>query len=117
MGYYTTFNLDAEIYNRKTGERTRLPDDMYDKINEVLGERDVLGYALTEDWDCADAVKWYEHDVDMIAVSKLFPDVLFALHGEGDGNDDLWDKYYLDGKMQCCNAEIVYPPFDPAKLV
>ena len=116
MGYYTAYNLDAETYNRKTGERTCLPADMYDKINEVLKEKDVLGYALTEDWECFDAVKWYDHDDDMIEVSKLFPGVLFALHGEGDNSEDMWDAYYLNGKMQYCGAEIVYPPFDPEKL-
>lgn len=116
MGYYTVYTLDAETYNRDTNKRTSLPNDMYDKINEALRKREVLDYALTEDWDCADAVKWYDHDDDMIAVSKLFPDVLFCLHGEGDNNDDLWETYYLDGKKQHCGAEIIYPPFDPQKL-
>ena len=49
--------------------------------------------------------------------SKLFPGIVFRLHGDGDGEEnDLWDEYYLDGKSQRCDAEIIYPPYDPSKL-
>lgn len=52
----------------------------------------------------------------MLLLSKEFPDVLFKLHGEGEDNEDIWDKYFMNGKMQYCPAEIMCPPFDRAKL-
>lgn len=117
MGYYTVYSLGADHYDHKTGTRTDdVSGDLRDEINEELRKRDVIEYALTEDWSCYDAVKWYDHDDDMIEVSKMFPDVLFCLHGEGETSEDMWDAYYLNGKMQYCGAEIVYPPFDPEKL-
>lgn len=117
MGYYTAYNLEVENYDKATGVRSAdVAPDVLKEIVAELEKRDVIGYALTEDLYCADHVKWYDHDSDMIEVSKLFPDVLFCLHGEGELNADLWDAYYLDGKMQDCQATVVYPPFDPAKL-
>lgn len=117
MGYYTAYSLDLEMYDHETGIRsTCVPPETRDKIVTALTERDVIGYALSEDLYCADCVKWCDHDKDMIEVSKLFPNVLFCLHGEGESNEDLWNTYYLNGKAQDCPATVVYPPFDPTKL-
>jgi len=41
---------------------------------------------------------------------------MFTLHGEGEENEDIWDKYFLNGKCQVAKAEWTIPPFDPAKL-
>lgn len=56
--------------------------------------------------------KWYEHEEDMLKLSNEFSKTLFKLHGEGEENGDIWDKYFLDGKMQECYAELILPPFD-----
>lgn len=53
----------------------------------------------------------------MKQLSKEFPNVLFKLHGEGEDKYDIWDKYFMDGKMQSCYAEIICPPFDRSKLL
>lgn len=117
MGYCTSYSLELEMYDHKTGARSMcVPTEIQDKVVAALTEFEIIGYALTSDLYCADCVKWYDHDDDMIKVSKMFPDVLFCLHGEGESNDDLWDTYYLNGKTQDCPATVVYPPFDPAKL-
>lgn len=66
---------------------------------------------------CLDA-KWYDHEDHMKSLSKVYPDVLFTLHGEGEDEDDKWNKYFKNGKMQACYAEItiVYEPFNEAEL-
>ena len=131
MGYYTYYNMDVYINDELT----------IDRITDALKECGVYGDAF----DCGpsiysmygssppkakgysvppicyyfgayDSSKWYDHDEDMKEISAKFPGVLFVLHGEGEESCDLWDAYYLNGKMQHCQAEVIIPPFDPAKL-
>lgn len=113
MGYYTTYDL---VLRTPDGKQDIRDQSIHDKAVELLRERDVIGYALDTSLSCNSAVKWYDHDEDMIAVSKQMPNVLFCLHGEGDETGDIWDAYYLNGKSQYCRAEVVIPPFDPDKL-
>lgn len=111
MGYYTTYDLSlldpkdmTEVKNPRTIE----------KVVALLGEKGVIGYALAEDLSCYDSVKWYEHEDDMLEISRKVTNVLFRLWGSGDNAEDLWAHYFLNGKSQYCRAEI--PPFDPNKL-
>lgn len=60
--------------------------------------------------------KWYEHDRDMLRLSRAFPEVLFVLWGEGENTEDLWKCYYLDGRVQEAPARVEYPAFDPDAL-
>jgi hypothetical protein len=52
----------------------------------------------------------------MRIVSLKWPDILFELKGSGDEYDDLWIKYFKNGKMQACYAEIVYPKFNENEM-
>ena len=61
--------------------------------------------------------KWYEHEADMVRLSRVFPEVLFVLWGEGEEPEDLWKCYYLGGRVQEAPARVEYPPFDPDGLV
>ena len=63
-----------------------------------------------------DSLKWYEHEEEMVELSKRFPTTLFTLHGEGEDNADVWDKYFLNGKIQRDQGRIVYEGFNPVKL-
>ena len=60
--------------------------------------------------------KWYDHADDMLAISNKHPNILFKVHGEGEEVGDIWDKWFLNGKMQVCEAKIVIPDFDPEQL-
>jgi hypothetical protein len=73
-------------------------------------------WGTTSNGGCDEAHKWYEHEVDMAKLSIAVPDVLFRLSGEGEESGDIWDKYFLNGKMQICNATVVKEPFNAAKL-
>lgn len=62
---------------------------------------DEAKYSLDSDGSCSgNDSRWYEHDVSMCALSAKYPTTIFKLHGNGEENGDLWDKYYVDGKMQ-----------------
>jgi hypothetical protein len=109
MGYYTSYSL--KVYE---GERT---------IQEILaelietGEFEYLDYALDEDGDSLEPCKWYDHEADLIEISKRYPDIVFVLKGEGEEPGDLWYKYFKNGKIQRCYAEITFEPYDESKLV
>jgi hypothetical protein len=99
VGYYTRFKL------------TFTPES--EDVIRRIEEDEVLSLAIDE---YADRYKWYEHEKDMIALSKEFPDVLFELYGEGEAPGDLWRKYFKGGKIQRCYAKITFDPFDEKKL-
>jgi hypothetical protein len=61
--------------------------------------------------------KWYNHDEDMAVLSKEFPTIVFKLSGDGEEADDIWTKYYKNGKKQEANIVITLEPFDENKLV
>lgn len=72
--------------------------------------------ALEENGNSNNSCKWYDHEDDLCAFSKKFPEVIFELSGEGDEAGDVWKAYFQNGKMQRCQAEMIIPPFDPEKL-
>lgn len=96
MGYYTRYEISTQPPS----------DSVEDAIKEASG------YSNPFDDNC----KWYDHEENCIAVSKMYPDVLIELSGEGEESGDNWRKYFLNGKMQVCKAKIIIPPFDPTKL-
>lgn len=53
--------------------------------------------------DPEDHFKWYDADRDMLELSKIFPDIIFRLRGQGDDSDDKWETYYNDGRLHTYN--------------
>lgn len=92
MGYNTDYYLTASPVDK----------ELHEKIEQVLDERGLFIEAYdTGSWGDPDDT-WYEHTEDMLEISKLFPDVLFRLHGIGEASDDVWTEYYKNGLMQAC---------------
>lgn len=104
MGYRTwyTINIENDADNEK-----------FAKVRESF--EDILEH-LYEDGSPHTDVSWHDFEEDMRLISSTFPDYLFEVHGEGEESEDKWDAYFLNGKHQHCQAEISYPPYDPAKL-
>ena len=101
MGYYTEYTLSAEN-----------AEGLEEKITTDLEE--ISGYTIDFGWN--DSCKWYDHQKHMITLSKMYPEVIFKLEGEGEESEDLWIKYFKNGKMQVCKAEITFEKFDESKL-
>jgi len=59
---------------------------------------------------------WNTCNNDMIELSKLFPKVVFLVHGEGEENDDIWNLYIKNGKSQKCPAQITYDEYNEKEL-
>ena len=100
MGYNTTFNLKAPV----------------ELIYQFREENEEAEYCLDEEGDSNESGKWYDHEEDMRAFSLKHPGVLFEMTGEGEENEDMWRKYFKDGKMQVCKARITFDDFDEKKM-
>ena len=130
MGYYTRYSMEIQDIDNKGYDSYKIAKYMLDKqeesdrfyafeyeLKDFIGNEDTESRTRCElSLDGDDECKWYDNEDDMLLLSKEFPDVLFKLHGEGEDNKDIWDKYFMNGKMQYCPAEIICPPFDRAKL-
>lgn len=96
MGYYTYYILTMDPNKPEIWE-------------DIKMHHPRMYYAVGLDDDCRQDCKWYDHEEDMVEFSKKFPDVTFKLYGEGGERDDIWDKYFRNGKKQLCPAEIIIP--------
>jgi hypothetical protein len=78
---------------------------------------------FSKELDCEE--KWYGHEEQLKEFSKRFPETVFKLVGVGSNywdieNDefvqDIWIKYFLNGKFYCDKLEFVVPNFDINRL-
>ena len=105
MGYYSYFELSAY----KRGRHIDTNEEM--EICHFLNTSDkISGYLHIKSFSSLrnDSMKWYDHDKDMLALSKAFPNIVFVLTGEGEERDDNWISYYKNGQMETCRGTIVY---------
>lgn len=130
MGYYTYYSMEVLDIDNKGYDSYEIAKYMLDKQKEsdkfYAFKYDLENFVKKENiksrandelfLDSGDEYKWYDNEEDMRLLSKEFPDILFKLHGKGEDNEDIWDKYFINGKMQHCPAKIVYEPFDKNKL-
>lgn len=100
MGYYTEYSLYAD---------TEDIQEIKDKLQEVFGDTYI-------NEGCTFTAKWYNHEQHLESLSDLFPDVEFRLEAEGEEPDDLWIKYFKNGKVQVLRAkvEVTYPEYNEA---
>ena len=121
MGYYTSFELttkgnkyevsDIAAYMKKNYmESDQFYPFEYD-FDDLLLDKGVFDFKMSSD-EC----KWYEHDEEMLELSKQFPETVFCLYGEGEENGDIWYTYYKNGKKQYCPAKVVFDEYDESKL-
>ena len=99
MGYYTHYSIHIQNYYSDQ------------EPEEFVAENTDYGNPF------GDECKWYDHEEDMIKISKKYPEMVFHLHGEGEETGDIWDKHFKNGKMQVCKAKIVIPPYDENQLM
>jgi len=113
MGYYTDYEILAVKDNLES-----LSADQFLAIQNFIEITKVDRWSYLSDVWCGKGndLTWHDHRKDMIRLSAAFPDVLFTLWGRGQEEDDLWKEYYLRGKCQVAQGEIVYPNFDEKQL-
>jgi hypothetical protein len=97
MGYYTKYDLESSDRNAET-------------------HKENIATIVDFKWLFHEDCKWYEHIEDMKEYSKKYPKVLFTLSGHGEDYEDIWKKYFLNGKVQIEKARITFDNFDKNKL-
>lgn len=116
MGYYTYYTMEArgikdeKEYNsivHALKERELLEDRENDKYG-IFDESKYYDDSHYAYFDSCESAKWYDCSYDMMKFSKLFPNVTFKLHGDGEERDDMWNEYFHNGKMEECRARIIY---------
>ena len=112
MGYYTYYSMEARKIKDKN-EFDAIIEEMTEL--ELYGDNGIFCESSYYEQDheaffrvCDDA-KWYDHTYDMVKFSKVFPNVVFRLHGDGEDRDDMWNEYYHNGEVEECRAQIIYP--------
>jgi hypothetical protein len=87
-----------------------------DLVKNLRNSCDDALYALDPDGVCEQDCTWYEHEKDLKEFSKKYPSIVFELSGIGEEHDDIWNKYFKNGKMQSCIAHITFEKYDEDKL-
>ena len=105
MGYETHYNL----------EWANAPDNFdLGTVIDFLEQNTPAGYYWPEVLTNIDAVKWYDYATDMLALSRVYPNITFVMTREGEEFGDFTKEYFLNGKHEGVRAELVYP--DPATI-
>ena len=113
MGYYTKFELYAVDVEAGSPITMMEEDIIAKRLWQLIGGSD--RYALKCIENCLDEeMKWYDHEADMITLSKEFPNILFVLDGVGEEFPDAWRKWFYNGTYEESYAEVMYPkPSNP----
>jgi len=111
MSYYTYFDLEIENPNNIEYSEEEIVQQLY----EMWSTADAIRYKTFKDM-LFDAMQWDEYEEDMIALSKLNPDLHFVLYGNGEDSGDFWVEHFINGKYQLCFGHIVYEEFDENKM-
>ena len=123
MGYLSDFTLKVE----KSDGKTKICD-IANAMAELQKENANIFYLFTDiinqevkypvDFDCkafemfCHKAKWYERSLDMIELSKKFPNIIFKLECKGEEKDALWEEYYQNGKRAIYEAKVIFPEFN-----
>src|ERR1035437_5994893 len=102
MGYYTEFNFSVIEGSQ----------DLIEQFRQVC---EGAHYAFDDCGQSNDTCKWYDAQTDLAAFSMRNPQAIFCLHGKGE-DGDCWKLYIQEGHKQHCEAKLIYPEFDKAKL-
>lgn len=114
MGYYTKFELAAYDAETKYPVSSYMEADITYSLEQIAfgpierGEFERHGPVNFGRWT-EEAMKWYDHEADMIALSKEYPNLVFVLEGVGEEFPDAWRKWFYNGVVEASYAEVVYP--------
>ncbi len=106
MGYYSVISVYSDQ-----------PEDEHVKIIEQFREENEYAeWALDEDGNGQDSVKWYEFENDIKEFSSRFPTVEFEIYRDREESEDFEKMLVINGKSTSVMGVVEYPKFDRTKL-
>ena len=104
MSYLTQYSLDYDT-----------PDDHEDIKDFILKSSEYLvGWEVEILLGGSDlTTSWYEHEEEMLNLSRGFPETIFIMHGSGTEQGDVWKKRFINGEVEIIRAALVFPDFEP----
>jgi len=98
MNEFVLYSIDVEPYE----------EEIFDLL---CAENEEARFAIS-----GEKCIWETHEKDLRKFSKKHEDFVFSLYGQGEDVPDIWIKYFKNGKMQYCPANITFDNFDEEKL-
>lgn len=98
MGYATDYTLEHDV-----------PGADWPDVQDQFDELEVGAIFYCGQWN---DISWYEHEEDLLRISKHFPRFTFTLTGIGQAADDMWKKRFRAGAVEEVRPEIVWPKFE-----
>jgi len=111
MGYYTKYNIDKIQPKLTKEEHLKIADFICRKL---FGESAKIGDDIRDYLD--ERMQWYDFEDDITELSLKYPDKLFLFSGEGEEANDVWKKYFKNGKSFSPTKTIIWEEFDETKL-
>jgi hypothetical protein len=104
MGYSTEYTLEYDTL-----------DDHEDIKDFILKSTDhLIGFEVEALLDGGTlTAQWYEHEEEMLNLSRGFPATIFILYGIGSEQGDMWKKRFINGGVEIIRATLVFPDFEP----
>jgi hypothetical protein len=98
MGYYTRFTIKIKTKLEKQNwlEIYDLNEAMFEVNEEHKHVFDNTGDEIYSDG----GIKWYDYHEDMVKLSKMFPNLVLQVDGEGEETGDIWRTFWKNGKYQ-----------------
>lgn len=128
MGYYTKYKLEIDPKISKREDVITFLKFFYEENNYYFPfsftfsksqiDKFLLGTAKMslKEFGYGEETKWYDHEEEMKQLSSQLPGYIFTLKGFGEENEDIWTKYFKNGKIQKAFAKIELDEFDENKL-
>ena len=97
MGYITTFSL--HLVSGKKSDFEKLLANIKDKFNLDFSQGNSV------------ETTWYDHESDMMELSKKYPSLIVSLDGNGEDIGDDWCKRFHNGEVEFYGLEDPWPLF------
>ena len=90
------------------------PDDELDIKESLLKPSKFWAdFELEDLLDVGVTASWYDHEEEMLDLSRGFPATIFILEGSGEEQGDVWKKRFINGGVEIIRASLVFPDFEP----
>jgi len=105
MSYQTTYSLQFDVHQGDD------PSYIYEELRDEID-------ALEPDANLGDLVDgmsvmttWYEHEADLLDLSRKYPGAVIILEGNGSEYPDMWKKMFINGDVEEIRPSLVWPQF------